>query len=386
VREDSGVGPLHGIRVIEVVGLGPGPFAGMLLADMGADVLRIDRIPSRAARGPSRDVLARGRLSAGVDLKHASGAQLVLDLCERADALLEGFRPGVMERLGLGPDACRARNPKLVYGRMTGFGQDGPLAHAPGHDINYIALSGALHAIGLPGEAPVPPLNLVGDFGGGGMLLAFGVVCALLEAQRSGQGQVVDAAMVDGASLLMAMIYGFRASGLHKEQRGANMLDGGAPFYRTYETADGHAIAVGAIEPQFYDKLLDVLGISADERSALPRQLDRAAWPELRARFAHVFKQKTRAEWCALFEGSDACVSPVLSMSEALEHPHMRARGTFIELGDVAQPAPAPRFSRSAPDVPSAPSNPAQDTDAGLHAWGVPAERIAELRRTGAIG
>jgi alpha-methylacyl-CoA racemase len=385
VREDSGVGPLSGIRVIEIVGLGPGPFAGMLLADMGAEVLRVDRIPAHPPRGPSRDVLARGRLSAGVDLKHPSGAPLVLELCERADALLEGFRPGVMERLGLGPDACLARNPKLVYGRMTGFGQGGPLASAPGHDINYIALSGALHAIGLPGEAPVPPLNLVGDFGGGGMLLAFGVVCALLEAQRSGQGQVVDAAMVDGSALLMAMIYGFRAAGTQREQRGANLLDGGAPFYRTYETADGHAIAVGAIEPQFYARLLDVLGLSEAEREGMPRQMDRSQWPALRARFAHAFKQKTRAEWCALLEGSDACLSPVLSMSEALEHPHLRARGTFVELAGVAQPAPAPRFSRSAPELPRPPSHPAQDTDAGLRAWGMSDARIAELRAAGAI-
>jgi alpha-methylacyl-CoA racemase len=377
------MGPLHGVRVIEIVGLGPGPFAAMMLADMGAEVLRIDRIPTRAPRSAARDVLARGRPSAGLDLKHADGAATVLELCERADALIEGFRPGVMERLGLGPDACLARNAKLVYGRMTGWGQDGPLAQAAGHDINYIALSGALHAIGRAGEKPVPPLNLVGDFGGGGMLLAFGIVCALLEAQRSGRGQVVDAAMVDGSALLMAMFFGFRASGLQSDERGMNLLDGGAHFYDTYETKDGQHVAIGALEPQFYAELLAKLGIDA---SSLPPQMERAHWPALKQKLAAAFKQKTRAEWCALLEGSDACFAPVLSMSEAAAHPHMRARGTLVELGGVLQPAPAPRFGRTQPALPAAPSHPGQDTDAALHAWGISTERIAALRASRAIG
>jgi alpha-methylacyl-CoA racemase len=377
------MGPLHGVRVIELVGLGPGPFAAMMLADMGADVLRIDRIPARPPRGASRDVLARSRPSAGVDLKHRDGVATVLELCERADVLIEGFRPGVMERLGLGPDACLARNPKLVYGRMTGWGQDGPLAQAAGHDINYIALSGALHAIGRAGEKPVPPLNLVGDFGGGGMLLAFGIACALFEAQRSGKGQVVDAAMVDGSALLMAMFFGFRASGLQSEQRGTNLLDGGAPFYDTYETKDGQHVAVGALEPQFFAELLSKLGIDA---ASLPPQMDRAHWPALAQKLAETFKQKTRAEWCALLEGSDACFAPVLSIGEAAAHPHVRARGTLVEVGGVLQPAPAPRFSRTQPALPNAPSHAAQDTDAALRAWGVSAERIAALRASRAIG
>jgi alpha-methylacyl-CoA racemase len=349
---------------------------------MGADVLRIDRISSRAPSRPARDVLNRSRQSVGVDLKNPAGIALVLDLIAGADALIEGFRPGVMERLGLGPEPCLARNPKLVYGRMTGFGQDGPLAHAAGHDINYIALSGALHAIGRRGDAPLPPLNLVGDFGGGGMLLAYGIVCALLEARRSGRGQVIDAAMVDGASLLMAMFFGFRAIGFHDEQRGTNTLDTGAHFYETYETADGKHVAIGAIEPQFYAELLRRIGLAADE---LPAQLDRARWPEAKQKLAAVFKQKTRAEWCSLLDGSDACFAPVLSMSEALEHPHMRARGTFTEVDGLAQPSPAPRFSRSTLEAPRAPSHPGADTEAGLTRWGVPAERIAELRAVGAI-
>jgi alpha-methylacyl-CoA racemase len=376
------MGPLAGLRVVEIAGIGPGPFAAMLLADMGADVLRIDRIAKRAPSRPAQDVLNRSRQSVGVDLKHAAGVELVLELIAGADALLEGFRPGVMERLGLGPEPCLARNAKLVYGRMTGFGQDGPLAHAAGHDINYIALSGALHAIGRSGDAPLPPLNLVGDFGGGGMLLAYGMVCAVLEAQRSGRGQVVDAAMVDGASLLMAMFFGMRAQGFHLEQRGSNLLDTGAHFYETYETADGKHVAIGAIEPQFYTELLQRIGLAGEP---LPQQMDRARWPELKQRLAARFKEKTRAEWCALLEGSDACFAPVLSMSEALDHPHMRARATFTEVGGVAQPAPAPRFSRSTPEAPRPPSHPGADTQAGLERWGLTAERIASLRAQGAI-
>jgi alpha-methylacyl-CoA racemase len=381
--ELAAMGPLQGVKVVEIAGIGPGPFAAMMLADMGADVLRIDRIPKGPARGAARDVLTRGRLSVGVDLKHAQGAAVVLELCERADALIEGFRPGVMERLGLGPEPCLARNRRLVYGRMTGWGQDGPLAQAAGHDINYIALSGALHAIGRAGDKPLPPLNLVGDFGGGGLLLAFGVVCALLEAQRSGRGQVIDAAMVDGASLLMAMFHGMRAAGLHREQRGQNLLDTGAHFYEVYETADGQHVAVGAIEPQFYAELLSRIGLGAE---SLPPQMDRQSWPAMKERLAAVFKQKTRAEWCALLEGSDACFAPVLSMSEAIEHPHMQARRSFVTIGGDAQPAPAPRFSRTRAAVERPPAHAGQDTDTGLIRWGLSEARIAELRAAGAVG
>jgi alpha-methylacyl-CoA racemase len=355
----------------------------MLLSDMGADVLRLDRIPKRPPRGPARDVLNRGRLSVGVDLKHEAGAALVLELCEQADALIEGFRPGVMERLGLGPEVCLARNPKLVYGRMTGWGQQGPLAHSAGHDINYIALCGALHAIGRAGEKPLPPLNLVGDFGGGGMLLAFGMTCALLEAQRSARGQVVDAAMVDGASLLMAMFHGMRATGMHSEQRGTNLLDTGAHFYETYETADGKHVAIGAIEPQFYAELLQKIGLDAE---ALPRQMDPSTWPAMKEKLSGVFRQKTQAQWCELLEGSDACFAPVLSMREAAEHPHMKARAAFLEQDGVVQPAPAPRFSRSSPGVQRPPSHPGQDTDLGLRGFGLDEARITALRATGAIG
>jgi alpha-methylacyl-CoA racemase len=376
------MGPLTGIRILEIAGIGPGPFAGMLLADMGADVLRLDRIATRPAQGPALDPLQRSRRSVGIDLKHEAARRLVLELVERADALIEGFRPGVMERLSLGPDVCFARNAKLVYGRITGFGQDGPLASVAGHDINYIALSGALHEIGRAGDKPLPPLNLVGDFGGGGMLLAYGVVCALLEAQRSGQGQVIDAAMIDGSALLMAMCFGMRAMGFHREPRGTNLLDSGAHFYETYETSDGKHIAIGAIEPQFYAELLARLGLTTE---ALPAQLDRARWPELKEKFSALFKQKTRAEWCALLEGSDACFAPVLSLDEAPLHPHNLARGTFVELAGVVQPAPAPRFSRSVPSAARAPSQPGADTDVGLASWGIDSAEIAALRAAGAI-
>ncbi len=377
------MGPLQGVKILEIAGIGPAPFAAMMLSDMGAEVLCIDRVSRHRAAGPGRDVLRRGRLGVGLDLKHPEGAATLLALCERADALIEGFRPGVMERLGLGPEACLARNPKLVYGRMTGWGQHGPLAHAAGHDINYIALAGALHAIGRAGEKPLAPLNLVGDFGGGGMLLAFGVVCALLEAGRSGRGQVVDAAMIDGASLLMAMFHGMRAAGLHGDERGTNLLDSGAHFYETYETSDGKHVALGAIEPQFYAELLKRIGL---DQEPLPPQMDRASWPALKQRLAELFKQKTRAQWCELLEGSDACFAPVLSLSEAPQHRHMQERASFIELGGVTQPAPAPRFSRSTPAAPRPPSQPGADTDAGLARWGLSAEQIAALRAAGAIG
>jgi alpha-methylacyl-CoA racemase len=374
-------GPLSGVRIIEFLGIGPGPYACMLLSDMGADVVTLAR--QGQWQNDARQFVNRGRTVVELDLKNPEHIAQALELLGNADALIEGFRPGVMERLGLGPDACFARNPNLVYGRMTGWGQDGPLAQAAGHDINYIALSGALHAIGRAGEKPVPPLNLVGDFGGGGMLLAFGIACALIEAQRSGKGQVVDAAMVDGSALLMAMFFGFRASGLQSEQRGTNLLDGGAPFYDTYETKDGEHVAVGALEPQFYFELLGKLGI---DPNGLPPQMDPAHWPALRQKLANTFKQKTRAEWCALLEGSDACFAPVLSIGEAAQHPHVRARGTLVEVGGLLQPAPAPRFGRTQPAPPTAPSHAGQDTDAALSAWGISAERIAALRASRAIG
>jgi alpha-methylacyl-CoA racemase len=353
-----------------------------MLSDMGADVLRIDRVSGRVSSSASREVMNRGRPSVAVDLKHPAGVSLTLDLVERADVLIEGFRPGVMERIGLGPEPCFARNSKLIYGRMTGWGQDGPMADVAGHDLTYIALCGALHGVGEAGGKPVVPLNLVGDFGGGGMLLAFGVVCALLEAKRSGRGQVVDAAMIDGASILMSMFHGMRAAGFHREERGTNMIDGGAHFYSTYETSDGEHIAVGAIEPQFYAELLQRIGLHTAE---LPAQMDRAQWPTMKQRFAAVFMQKTRAEWAALLESTDSCVAPVLRMSEAMQHPHLRARANFIELDGVSQPAPAPRFSRTVPEVTRPPSAKGADTQEALLAWGVPEQRLSELRATGAI-
>jgi len=355
----------------------------MMLADMGADVLRVDRAGGKPRSGPSFDLLARGRKSVGLDLKKPEGRAALLRMVQRADALLEGFRPGVMERLGLGPAECLAVNPKLVYGRMTGFGQTGPLAEAAGHDIDYIALSGALHGIGRAGGAPVPPLNLVGDFGGGGMLLAFGIVCALLEAQKSGKGQAIDAAMCDGSSLLMMMFHGFAAAGFHDPAKpGTNMLDTGAHFYEVYETADGQHMAVGAIEPQFYAELLAKLEL---DPSALPRQMDRASWPSLKERFAQVFRTRSRAEWTALFEGSDACVAPVLSIHDAAAHPHNAARDAFVDIAGIRQPAPAPRFSRTRPELPSPPSHPGADTEEGLAAWGFSADEISTLREKGAV-
>jgi alpha-methylacyl-CoA racemase len=375
------LGPLDGVRVVEIAGIGPGPFCAMLLADMGAEVVRVDR-PETAGGAGWPALMSRGRRSVVVDLKHERGAEVVLRLVEHADALLEGFRPGVAERLGIGPDDCLARNPRLVYGRMTGWGQDGPLRHAAGHDIAYIALAGALHPIGEPGGAPVPPLNLLGDFGGGGMLLAFGIACGLLEARRSGQGQVVDAAIVDGAALLTTSIHEMVTLGLWEERRGANLLDGGAPYYGVYETADGEHVAVGALEPKFYGELLDKLGLRPDD---LPPQADRERWPELRERLEAVFRTRTRAEWTDVFEGSDACVAPVLGLSEARAHPHNRARGTFTLVDGSPQPAPAPRFSRTAPGPPAPPPVPGQHTDEVLSSSGFDAEEIASLRATGAI-
>ena len=370
-------GPLHGMRVIEMAGIGPGPFCAMLLSDMGAEVIRIDRrgAVSDPAHGELRTaVMNRGRRSIALDLKQPAALDVVLALVQGADVLLEGFRPGVMERLGLGPEVCQARNPRLVYGRMTGWGQDGPLAPAAGHDINYIALSGALSTIGTP-DGPVPPLNLVGDFGGGAMMLAFGIACALLEARASGRGQVVDAAMVDGASLLMSMFYGMHAGGRWGE-RGGNFLDGGAPYYACYRCADGKWVAVGAIEPQFYALLLKHLEIQPADWP----QHDRARWPQLRQLMAERFARQPREAWCALMEGSDACFAPVLDLDEAPAHPHNRARANFVEVDGVTQPAPAPRFSRTPGAVHRPPEAPGGDTEAILGELGFPATEIARLR------
>lgn len=380
------MGPLSGYCILEIAGIGPGPFAAMMLADQGAQVIRIDRLGGGAAGklGPAhKDILNRSRQSLAVDLKSPEGVALVLELAQKADALLEGFRPGVMERLGLGPDVCLARNPRLVYGRMTGWGQEGPLANAAGHDINYIALSGALHAYGRAGEKPTPPINMVGDFGGGGMLMAFGLVCALLEAQKSGKGQVVDAAMIDGSSLLMSMVWSFYAMGFWRDERGVNLLDTGAHFYETYETKDGKFVALGAIEPQFYGTFLTKIGLADDP--ALGAQMDPRGWGRLKEKLDGVFKTKTRDEWCALMEGSDACLTPVLSLSEAPQHPHNLARNSFLDIDGVRHPAPAPRYSRTPLDMPHPAPTPGQDSEAILQAFGFSDDRIKELKAGGVI-
>jgi alpha-methylacyl-CoA racemase len=379
------MGPLAGMTVVEIAGIGPGPFCAMMLADMGAEVIRVDRAENVSGGDPANppaDLNNRGRRSIGVDLKNPDGVAVVLDLVEQADALIEGFRPGVAERLGIGPDDCLARNPGLVYGRMTGWGQDGPLAGAAGHDINYIALAGALDPIGRRGEAPVPPLNLVGDYGGGGMLLAFGVVCGVLEARRSGQGQVVDSAMVDGAAVLMTMTHALRAMGVWNDERGTNLLDTGAHFYNVYETADGKYVSIGSIEPQFYAELLRLTGLEGEE---LPWQHDRQEWPALKERLAAIFKTKTRDEWRELMEGTDVCFAPVLSIPEAIEHPHNVDRSTFVEVAGIRQPGPAPRFSRTAPEISSPPPHAGQHTDEVLAAAGFDPDRVAKLREAGAI-
>jgi len=374
-------GPLAGVRVVELAGIGPGPFAAMLLADMGADVVRVDR--ASAAPGvvipASRDLLARGRRSVGVDLKNPQGGEVVLRLLERADVLVEGFRPGVAERLGLGPDACWERNPRLVYGRMTGWGQDGPWAGIAGHDIDYIALSGALHPIGPGDRPPTVPLNYVGDFGGGALFLAFGIACALVERAASGKGQVVDAAMVDGSAALTAMFHGMQAMGLWTDERDANLLDGAAPFYRCYRCSDGRFMAVGALEPQFYAELLARLEL---DPAAWP-QHDRDRWSEQAAALAGIFGRRTRDEWAARFEGSDACVAPVLSLTEARGHPHLAARATFVEHDGLVQPAPAPRFSRTVPELGRPPVLPGQHTDEILAEAGFGAAERAALREAG---
>jgi alpha-methylacyl-CoA racemase len=382
-------GPLDGVRVIEIASLAPAPFGCMILSDLGADVLRVERPAACVPGAPApADPLARGRRSIGLNLKDQAGVDLLLRLAESADVLVEGFRPGVTERLGFGPEVCARRNPALVYARMTGWGQDGPLAPSAGHDIDYIAISGALHPIGRAGERPVPPLNLVGDFGGGGMLLAVGVLAALVERQKSGLGQVVDAAMVDGSALLTSFMYGLRARGGWRDERGVNLLDGGAPFYDTYATADGKHVAVGALEPQFYAALLAGLGLADAE---LPGQLDVAGWPVLRERFAEVFARRTRDEWAEVFAGTDACVAPVLSPAEAQAHPHNVVRGLFTDVGGISQPGPAPRFSRTSASQPQAPVRPGTDTDAVLGGaepagLGLPADQIAELRAGGVVG
>jgi alpha-methylacyl-CoA racemase len=374
-------GPLDGVRVLEFEAIGPAPFCGMLLADMGADVLLVDR-PAASGLGLKRerwyDVMLRGKRSVTLDLKSPAGTEAALELITRADVMIEGLRPGVMERLGLGPDKALAKNPRIVYGRMTGWGQEGPLAPRAGHDINYIALSGVLHAFGRKGEAPVPPLNLIGDFGGGGMLLAFGVACALVEARRSGRGQVIDAAMVDGAALLATMFSGFLAAGQWSEERGANILDTGAPWYDVYETADHKYVAIGAIEDKFFAQLCARLKLLD-----LPAQHDRARWPEMRRRFADTFKSKTRAEWERIFEGADACFAPVLSWSEARTHRHSAARFAYVDVANVAQPAPAPRFSRSAAAMPQPPPERGQGGEGALHDWGFSASQIDRLRSLG---
>jgi alpha-methylacyl-CoA racemase len=379
------MGPLTGTKIVELAGIGPGPFCAMLLADLGADVIRIERTADAGlglAKPVKYDLMNRSRRSVAIDLKNPAGVEAVLRLVAQADALIEGFRPGVTERLGLGPDLCLARNPRLVYGRMTGWGQTGPLAQAAGHDWNYIAITGALHPIGRKGEPPVPPLNLVGDFGGGALYLALGIVSAMLEAARSGRGQVVDAAITDGAASLMTLFYGMHGAGGWIDRRGENVLDTGAPFGEIYETKDGKYVSVLALEPKFYAELVTRMGI---DPTSLPHQYDRAHWPAMKARFAEVFKTKTRDEWCRILEGTDACFGPVLSLAEAPRHPHNVARGTFVEHDGVVQPAPAPRFSRTPAAIQRPPAAPGEHTDEALRDWGFSADEVASLRAAGAV-
>ncbi len=376
---------MRGFTFVEIAGLGPAPFCAMMLADMGAEVVRVDRasrVRTVADRSPSPDVLNRGRASIGVDLKHPHGAEVVLRMTERADGLIEGFRPGVAERLGIGPQQALERNPRLVYGRMTGWGQTGPRARQAGHDIDYIALSGVLGAIGPHGENPVPPLNLIGDFGGGGMLLALGVVAALLETQQSGKGQVIDAAMVDGSALLSTMHYAMKQAGMWNGERGDNLLDGGAPFYTTYRTREDRFMAVGALEPQFFGALLDGLGL---EHAVIGDQYDQSRWSEMRTMFRERFAEKTQSEWVAVFDGLDACVAPVHDFDTAHQDPHIRARQTFVEVDGYRQPAPAPRFERTPSEMPGQAHVPGSHTDEVLAAWGWSADELGTLRREGAI-
>ncbi|MEI2639915.1 MAG: CaiB/BaiF CoA-transferase family protein [Microthrixaceae bacterium] len=386
------MGPLTGFKVIEIAGIGPAPFTAMMLSDMGADVIRVDRSASVFGGDPAApplELFNRGRRSIGLDLKSPEGVEVLLELVEGADALIEGFRPGVAERLGFGPEVCLERNPKLVFGRMTGWGQDGPYALTAGHDINYIALAGVLAHLGREGEKPTPPINLVGDFGGGGMLLAFGTVCALLEATKSGKGQVVDAAMVDGSATLMTMMWAFKSLGFWNNERGTNLLDTAAHFYDTYECADGQFVSIGAIEPQFYAELLKCTDLEASysaDSMDLPNQMDRTAWPEMKDRLAGIFRTKSRDEWCEIMEGTDICFAPVLTMDEAAKHPHNVSRGTFTEVAGITQPAPAPRFDRTPGEIQRPPSHAGQHTDEILGEWlGADAERIVGLRSSGAV-
>jgi alpha-methylacyl-CoA racemase len=379
-------GPLTGIRVIEIGGIGPGPFCAMLLADLGADVLRVDRVAGGGLVGPSEDhsteLLNRGRRSIAVDLKHPDGPEVVLRLVDQADVLMEGFRPGVTERLGIGPEECLARNPRLIYGRMTGYGQDGPMAQAVGHDLNYIAQSGALSMIGRRGQPPTPPLSLIGDFGGGGMVLALGICAALVERQRSGAGQVIDAAMVEGAALLATPFYGYAQTGAWSAERGTNIVDSGAPFYDVYETADGRWLSVAAMEPRFYAALIELLGLDAED---LPEQHDREAWPAMKERFAAAIATRTRDEWCAAAEGVEACVAPVLGVDEVGDDPHLAAREAFVRHHGILQPAPAPRFSRTPAALSLPPPLPGEHTAEALEDWGFDAAQIAELQQRGAV-
>ena len=380
------MGPLKGYKVIELAGIGPGPMCGMLLAELGADVLTIDRVQTAGlgvGMPPRFNLLRRSRRSAAVDLKNPAGPPLVLRLVEQADALIEGFRPGVAERLGLGPDDCAARNPRLVYGRVTGWGQEGPLSQAAGHDLNYIALTGALHSIGRKDQAPTPPLNLVGDFGGGALYLALGVVAALLEAQRSGRGQTVDAAMIDGAASLMTSAYALFAAGVTNNRRGENILDSGSHFYEVYETSDGKYVALAAIEPKFYAQLLELTGISPE---SLPHRVDQNERAALKVRLAEVIKSKTRDQWCALLEGKDCCFAPVLDMDEAAQHPHNQHRQTFVEVDGVVQPNAAPRFSRTPAEIMGPPAAPGEQTESALADWGFSEAEIESLAASGAIG
>ena len=375
------MGPLSGIRIVEFAGIGPGPFCAMMLADMGADVIRIDRNRLKG-RGGKFDVLGRGRRSLAVNLKQPEAVAAVLRLVQQADGLIEGYRPGVMERLGLGPTECLASNRRLVYGRVTGWGQDGPLADAAGHDINYIALSGALHASGRAGDKPTPAINLVGDFGGGGMYLAFGLVCGILNSRATGQGQVVDAAMIDGSASLMSMIYGFRAQNIWNDARGTNVADSGAHFYDSYECKDGEYITLGSVEPKFYSILLEKAQLSDP---AFQNQMDRDSWQNLKEKTAEVIRTKTRAQWCAIMEGTDVCFAPVLNMEEAPKHPHNLARGTFIQIDGVTQPAPAPRFSGTPTEKPTSPPKIGQHSHEILQDWGFAEKEILALQKCGAI-
>lgn len=378
-------GPLAGIKIVELGGIGPGPFCCMLLSDLGADIIRIDR-PSPSDGGvpveARFELLNRGRRSAAMDLKQPEAVATVLRLASQADAVIEGFRPGVAERLGLGPDDCHKFNPRLVYGRMTGWGQDGPLAQEPGHDINYIALTGVLHSVGKAGEAPSIPLNLAGDFGGGSLYLALGVVSAILESRMSGRGQVVDSAMVDGSASLMTLIYGLRAGGYWTDERGTNRLDSGAPWYNVYETKDGKHVGIGANETRFYRNAVKLLGLDVDK---LPGQHERAGWPAMREQFAAAFRRRTRDEWAVLAAGAETCITPILSMGEAPHCTHLQARKTFVEVDGVVQPAPAPRFSRTPGSIQRPPARPGQHTDEVLGDWGFSAQELAALHDAGAI-